>query len=135
MYDILGGCLFMGVVWLFLFNYIIKVHYFADYQIHIVTHLIQKEENVLFNSILNTFYLWHWAYGTGPFRQQEGKPAAATTLGFFICTRIAHTTAFVNPVMEHWLEQEIVQWVHHGASHHEQTLYHGTTSVTFTFLE
>ena len=26
--------------------------------------------------------------------------------------RIAHTTAFVTPVMEHWLEQEIAQWVH-----------------------
>ena len=26
--------------------------------------------------------------------------------------RIAHTTAFVIPVVEHWLEREIVQWVH-----------------------
>ena len=26
--------------------------------------------------------------------------------------RKAHTTAFVTPVMEHWLEREIVQWVH-----------------------
>ena len=26
--------------------------------------------------------------------------------------RIAHTTAFVTPVVEHWLEQEIAQWVH-----------------------
>ena len=25
--------------------------------------------------------------------------------------RIAHTTAFVIPVMEHWLEQETAQWV------------------------
>ena len=25
---------------------------------------------------------------------------------------IAHTTAFVIPVMEHWLEREIAQWVH-----------------------
>ena len=27
--------------------------------------------------------------------------------------RIAHTTAFVTPVMEYWLEREIAQWVHH----------------------
>ena len=27
--------------------------------------------------------------------------------------RIAHTTAFVTPVVEHWLEREIAQWVHH----------------------
>ena len=26
--------------------------------------------------------------------------------------RIAHTTALVTPVVEHWLEQEIAQWVH-----------------------
>ena len=26
--------------------------------------------------------------------------------------RIAHTTAIVTPVMEHWLEREIAQWVH-----------------------
>ena len=26
---------------------------------------------------------------------------------------ITHTTAFVIPVVEHWLEQEIAQWVHY----------------------
>ena len=26
--------------------------------------------------------------------------------------RIAHTTAFVTPVVGHWLEREIAQWVH-----------------------
>ena len=34
----------------------------------------------------------------------------------FICTIpdwMAHTTAFVIPVVEHWLEGEIDQWVHH----------------------
>ena len=25
--------------------------------------------------------------------------------------RITHTTAFITPVVEHWLEREIVQWV------------------------
>ena len=39
--------------------------------------------------------------------------------------RITHTTAFVTPVVEHWLEQEIAQWVHpmedrsDDPSHHE----------------
>ena len=33
--------------------------------------------------------------------------------------RIVHTTAFVTSVVDHWLEQEITQWVHHeGASSH-----------------
>ena len=27
--------------------------------------------------------------------------------------RITHATAFVTPVVEHWLEREIAQWVHH----------------------
>ena len=42
--------------------------------------------------------------------------------------RIAHTTAFVTPVVEHWLKREIAQWVHpmkdrsDDPSHHEQTL-------------
>ena len=30
--------------------------------------------------------------------------------------RITHTMAFVTPVMEHWLEWEIAQWVHHEGS-------------------
>ena len=42
--------------------------------------------------------------------------------------RIAHTTAVVTPVVEHWLEREIAQWVHPmknrsvDPSHHERTL-------------
>ena len=42
--------------------------------------------------------------------------------------RIAHTTAFVTPVVEYWLEREIAQWVHpmkdrsDDPSHHERTL-------------
>ena len=39
---------------------------------------------------------------------------------------ITHTTAFVTPVVKHWQEREIAQWVHHmkdrsdDPSHHEQ---------------
>ena len=42
---------------------------------------------------------------------------------------ITHTTAFVTPVVEHWLEREIAQWVHpmkdrsKDKSCHERTLY------------
>ena len=47
--------------------------------------------------------------------------------------RIAHTTPFVIPVVEHWLEREIAQWVHHVGSirrHHTmgERSYHETTS-------
>ena len=30
--------------------------------------------------------------------------------------RITHTTVFVTPVVRHWLEREIAQWVHHEGS-------------------
>ena len=48
--------------------------------------------------------------------------------------RIAHTTVFVTPVVEHWLEREIAQWVHSmkdrsdDPSHHEWRLYLWATS-------
>ena len=56
---------------------------------------------------------------------------------FFICTipdRIAHTTAFVIPVVEHWLEREIAQWVdpttHRTMS--ERSYYRATSCSSFT---
>ena len=58
----------------------------------------------------------------------EGKSAAATFYMHHPTDRIAHTTAFVTPVVEHWLEREIAQWVHpmkdqsDDPSHHERTL-------------
>ena len=30
--------------------------------------------------------------------------------------RITHTTAFVTPVVQHWLERDLAQWVHHEGS-------------------
>ena len=66
--------------------------------------------------------IWHWTYGKDPFRYQERKPVAAIAWATLISSkgclyasshRIVYTMAFVTPVMEHWLEQEIAQWVHH----------------------
>ena len=75
-----------------------------------------------FNDALNTFYFtvtWRRTYGKGPLKQ-----------GLFYMyhptDRIAHTTAFVTPVLEHWLER--AQRVHtmkdrsDDPSHHERTL-------------
>ena len=44
--------------------------------------------------------------------------------------RIAHTTAFVTPVVEHWLEREIAQWVYPMTTHRtmSERSYHGATS-------
>ena len=95
----------------------------------------RKEGNVLFNDTLNTFYLQ--LYGVGHMEKnhldsERGNPLPPHRLlfpinskGSFICTipdRIAHTTAFVTPVVE------IAQWVHpmkdrsDDLSHHERTL-------------
>ena len=90
-----------------------------------------------FNDALNTFYLW--LYGVGHMVKDDsdskrGNPLLPHRLlflisskGSFICTipeRIAHTTAFVTLIVEHWLEREIAQWVHpmkvsNNPSHHE----------------
>ena len=101
-----------------------------------------RERNVLFNDALNTFYLR--LYGVGHMVKdhsdsEKGNPLpphrlllSISSKGSFICTipdRITHTTAFVTPVVEHWLEREIAQWVHpmkdrsDDPSHHERTLY------------
>ena len=89
---------------------------------------------------LTHFYLW--LYGRHMVKDhsdsERGNPLPPHGLLFpinskdyFICTipdRIAHTTAFVTPVMKHWLEIEIAQWVHpmkdrsDNPSHHERTL-------------
>ena len=45
--------------------------------------------------------------------------------------RIAYTTAFVTPVVEHWLEREIAQWVYPMKDTHltmSERSYHGATS-------
>ena len=85
----------------------------------------RKEGNVLFNDALNTFYLR--LYGIRHMVKdhsdsERGNPLpphgllfSINSKGSFICTipdRIAHTTSFLTPVVEHWLEREIAQWVH-----------------------
>ena len=88
--------------------------------------VIRKEGNVLFNDTLNTFYLR--LYGVRHMVKdhsdsEKGNPLPPHRLLFPISSkgsfiyqynptdRIAHTTAFVTPVVEHWLEREIAQWV------------------------
>ena len=100
-----------------------------------------RERNVLFNDTLNTFYLR--LYGVRHMVKDHSDSEKGNLLpphrqGFFYMhhptDRITHTTAFVTPVVEHWLEWEIAQWVHpmkdrsDDPSHHEQTLYLWATS-------
>ena len=85
-----------------------------------------KEENVLFNDAPNTFYLWlygvrhmvkdHSDSERGNLLPPHGLLFSISSKVFYMhhpTDRIAHTTAFVTPVVEHWLEREITQWIHH----------------------
>ena len=98
----------------------------------------ERERDVLFNDARNTFYLR--LYGIRHMVKdhsdsERGNPlpphrllVSINSKGSFICTipdRITHTTAFVTPVVEHWLEREIAQWVHpmKDRSDDERTLY------------
>ena len=82
----------------------------------------RKEGNVLFNDALNTFYLR--LYGIRHMVKdhsdsEKGNPLLPHRLFLSINSnvllyapstgRITHTTAFVTPVVEHWLEREIAQ--------------------------
>ena len=110
-----------------------------------------RERNVLFNDALNTFYLR--LYGVRHMVKdhsdsEKGNPLSPHRLlkqGFFYMhhptDRITHTTAFVTPVVEHWLEREIAQWVHpmkdrsDDPPHHERMLYLWAISRSYLFID
>ena len=48
--------------------------------------------------------------------------------------RIAHTTAFVTPVVEHWLEREIAQWVHLMKDRSDDPLHHERTLLPPSYI-
>ena len=49
--------------------------------------------------------------------------------------RMAHTTAFVTPVVEHWLEREIAQWVHSMKDRSDDPLHHERTLLPRSYME
>ena len=48
--------------------------------------------------------------------------------------RIAHTTAFVTPVVDHWLEREIAQWVHPTKDRSDDSLHHERTLLSRSYI-
>ena len=48
--------------------------------------------------------------------------------------RIAHITAFVTTVVEHWLEREIAQWVHHMKDRSDDPSHHERTPLTRSYI-
>ena len=84
-------------------------------ELHLASYFNVKEGNVLFNDGLNTFY--SRLYGVRNMvndnsDSEKGNPHPPYGILFpssFICIidRITHTTAFVTPVVEHWLERDV----------------------------
>ena len=85
-----------------------------------------KEGNVLFNDALNTLYLR--LYGVRHMVEDHSEETRCRHMGysFRLATKVLlyasphrqnkNITAFVTPVVEHWLEPEIAQWVHYEGS-------------------
>ena len=102
--------------------------------VYVYVRVSMKEGNVLFNDALNTFYLR--LYGIRHMVKDHSDSEKGNLLPphrllfpmHYPTDRIAHTTTFVTPVVEHWLEREIAQWVlpmkdrSDDPSHHERTL-------------
>ena len=78
------------------------------------SRLEEGRKEILYLTTHSThFYIW--LYGVGHMVNdhpdcKRGNPLHHPT------NRIAHTTAFVTPVVENWLKREIAQWVHHERS-------------------
>ena len=83
----------------------------------------RQEGNILFNNTHNTFHLQLYGirYMVKDHSDSErGNPLPPHGYSFQLAARfpdrITHTMAFVTPVVEHWLEREIAQWVNHEGS-------------------
>ena len=98
----------------------------------IALSLMKEERKEMFYLTMPSTHFILWLYGIGHMVKnhsdsERGNPLPLHGLLFpinskdsFICIhpteRIAHTTAFVTPVVEHWLEWEIPQLVHNEGS-------------------
>ena len=85
------------------------------------------ERKQMFNDVLNTFYLRlydvrHIVKNDSDSKRGDPLPPhrqlfPINNKGSFICiSPQTHTTAFVTPVVGHWLERELAQWVNHKGS-------------------
>ena len=101
-------------------------------------NVFEGRKAMFYLTTLNTFYLWlygirHMVKDHSDSERENLLPPHGllfpiSSKGSFICIipdRMTHTKAFVTPVVEHWLEQDIAQWVHSmkdpsiDTSHHE----------------
>ena len=91
----------------------------------------RKEEHVVVNDTLNTFYIWlydiwHMIKKHSDSERGNQLPPLqgqllrlVTRYPFYLhhpTNNIVYTTTFVIPIVVHWLEREIAKWVHHEGS-------------------
>ena len=111
-----------------------------QYTASIIHDMKEGRKCFIYNDTLHTFYLrlycvTHMVKDHSDSKRGNLLPPhrllfPISIKGSFICIILdrIHTTAFVTPVVEHWLEREIAQWVHpmkdqsDDQSHHERTL-------------
>ena len=108
----------------------ISIYIYFDYYVSETVEKPTKHLSYFCPKILNGPYLTLSKTERDVAQWQECSPISSK--GFFYMhhptDRITHTTAFVTPVVEHWLEREIAQWIHpiedgsNDPSHHQQTL-------------
>ena len=110
-----------------------EIFYLTTHSTHFIYGYMGKGKgNVIFNDALNTFYLRLYGFGhmvEDHSDSERGNPLPPHGLlfpinrkGSFICT--IPQTGYHIPVVDHWLERVIAQWVHpmKDPSHHERTL-------------
>ena len=98
-----------------------------------VTHVSLSREKMFYLTTHSTHFIYGYMASDIWLRTIliVRKETRCRHIGFSyrLTDRITHTTAFVTPVVEHWLERETAQWVHpmkdrsDDPSHHERTLY------------
>ena len=88
--------------------------------IHLKEDRTGKEGNVSFYNALNTIYLRLYGVRHNMVKDHsDNEEICCCHMSYYfrLAARILlYATTFVTPVMEHWLEQEITQWVHHEGS-------------------
>ena len=105
-----------------------------------------KEGNVLFNDALNTFYLRLYGVRRMIKDHSARKETRCSHMGYSFqlaarffymhhpTDRIIHTTAFVIPVVELWLERKIAQWVHPMKDRSDDPSYHKRTRLPRSYI-
>ena len=108
----------------------------------------EREREMLFLKTHSTHFIYGYMASDHAVKDhsdsEKGNPLPPHRLlfpinskGSFICIipdRIAHTMAFVTPVVEHWLEREIAQRVHPMKDRSDNPLHHDRMLLPWSYI-